>query len=159
EAGIRDSPAALPQSPLPQIMHGLIYVKIQSPVTNVGVAFANPQTTSNTITLILFNRVGDIAATRDITLGPNAHLASYVTQIFPELGSAMNFDGALFMRSPIAFSAIALRLTEEVSGEKLATLPVTPSGMYRPSINTIRITSTQRSTALINFSVDITDYD
>src|SRR5262249_6545366 len=83
----------------------------------------------------------------------------YVTQIFPELGAPDNFDGTLFMRSTAAFSAVALRLTEEATGEKLATLPVTLDGMYRPYINTVRITSTQRSTALLNFSIDVTDDD
>jgi hypothetical protein len=158
EAGVRDSPAVTPQSPSPPITRGLIYVRIQAGLANVGVAFDNPQSTSNTITLVLFNRVGDFALTRDITLPPFGHQARYVTELFPELGST-DFDGALFMRSSTAFSALALRLADDPSGTKLATLPVAVDGMFRPSINTIRVTSTVRSTATVNFSIDVTDYD
>ena len=59
------------------------------------------------------------------------------------------------MHSSAALSALALRLT---SG-KIATLPVSGQGMYRPFISKITVTSAQRSPAQVNFSIDVRDYD
>jgi hypothetical protein len=139
----------------PPVERGLIYVKTQSGAANVGVAFTNSQAGSNTITLDLFNREGFLAGTRSITLAENGHVAQFVTEIFPELASLADFDGALSIHSSIPFSALALRLI----GDKIATLPVADDGMYRPFITGLRITSTQRSPAQVNFEVDLTDFD
>src|SRR5262249_3088007 len=109
---------------------GLVPVKVVAGAANVGVAFASSQTASNTISLTLFNREGFVSGSRDITLAPNGHLAQFVTEIFPQLASVSDFDGALSIRSATAFSALALRLT----GDKLATLPVADNGMFRPTI-------------------------
>ena len=146
EASVLESPPAT---------HGLVYVKSQSNLGTVGIAFANSQTTSNTITLQLFDRMGFVSATQDITLPPNGHLARFVTEIFPQLASLADFDGALSMHSSTAFSALALRL----SSGKIATLPVDSNGMYRPSITALRVTRAQRSPAQVNFEIDITDFD
>jgi len=146
EASVLESPPAT---------HGLVYVKSQSNLGTVGIAFANSQTTSNTITLQLFDRMGFVSATQDITLPPNGHLARFVTEIFPQLASVADFDGALSMHSSTAFSALALRL----SSGKIATLPVDSNGMYRPSITALRVTRAQRSPAQVNFEIDITDFD
>jgi hypothetical protein len=78
-----------------------------------------------------------------------------VTQIFPQLDSVADFDGALSVRSSTPFSALALRLI----GDKIATLPVAENGMYRPSITGLRITAAQRSPAQVNFEIDVTDFD
>ncbi|PYS30391.1 MAG: hypothetical protein DMG11_05280, partial [Acidobacteria bacterium] len=139
----------------PPTTRGLVYVKSQSNLGTVGVAFANSQTTSSTITLQLFDRMGFVSATQDITLPPNGHLARFVTEIFPQLASVADFDGALSMHSSTAFSALALRL----SSGKIATLPVDSNGMYRPSITALRVTRAQRSPAQVNFEIDITDFD
>jgi hypothetical protein len=147
------SEASVLESPV--IERGLIYVKTQAGAANVGVAFANSDSTANTITLDLFNREGFVAATRDITLLPNGHMAQFVTELFPQLASLSNFDGALSMRSQTPFSALALRLI----ADKIATLPVSDNGMYRPAITGLRIPSTQRSPAQVNFEIDITDFD
>src|SRR5262249_110249 len=136
------------------INNGLIYVKVQRGVANVGVAFANSQANANTITLNLFNQDGSLAATRDITLPVNGHLAQFVTELFPQFGSS-DFDGALSIHSSTGFSALALRL----SFDKLATLPVAENGMYRPTITTVRITGTQRAGAQVSFQIDLTDSD
>jgi hypothetical protein len=146
EASVLESPA---------IERGLIYVKTQAGAANVGVAFANSESTANTITLNLFNRAGFVSGTRDITLPPNGHLAQFVTEIFPELAPVSDFDGALSIRSQTPFSALALRLT----ADKIATLPVAADGMYRPAITGLRIPSTQRSPAQVNFEIDVTDFD
>ena len=130
-------------------------MKTQSGLTNVGVAFANSQTTPNIITLKLFDRQGFMSARQDITLPPNGHLARFVTQIFPQLASLTDFDGAVSMSSSTDFSALALRL----SSTRIATLPVASNGMYRPSITMLRITTAQRSPAQVNFEIDVTDFD
>ena len=137
------------------ISRGLIYVKTQSGLTNVGVAFANSQTTPNLITLKLFDRQGFMSARQDITLPPNGHLARFVTEIFPQLASLTDFDGAVSMSSSTDFSALALRL----SSTRIATLPVASNGMYRPSITMLRITTAQRSPTQVNFEIDVTDFD
>ncbi|HYR86131.1 MAG TPA: hypothetical protein VE422_18740 [Terriglobia bacterium] len=146
EASVLESPPAT---------RGLIYVKSQSNLGTVGIAFANSQTTSNTITLQLFDRLGFPSASQNITLPPNGHLARFITEIFPQLASLTDFDGALSMRSSTAFSALALRL----SSGKIATLPVASNGMYRPSITALRVTTAQRSPAQVNFEIDLTDFD
>jgi hypothetical protein len=134
---------------------GLVPVKVVAGAANVGVAFASSQADSNTITLTLFNRDGFVAGNRDITLPPNGHLAQFVTEIFPQLASLADFDGAVSMHSSAAFSALALRLTTD----KLATLPVAENGMYRPSVTGLRITKTQRAGAQVSFQVDTSDFD
>lgn len=137
------------------INRGLIYVSTRSGAANVGIAFANSQSASNTITLDLFNRTGFVAGSRQITLPPNGHLAQFVTEIFPELAALTDFDGALSIHSSTVFSALALRL----SSDKLASLPVAANGMYRPSITGLRITRTQSRGAQVSFEIDVTDFD
>ena len=147
EASVLDSDA---------INRGLIYVKVHSGAANVGVAFANAQSSPNTITLSLFNSDGFPAGTRSVTLPANGHLAQFVTEIFPELASLADFDGALSISGAASFSALALRLTSD----KVATLPVANNGMYRPSIVGLRITRTQRTApAQLNFEIDVKDFD
>jgi hypothetical protein len=146
EASVLESPA---------VTHGSIYVKVQSGVSDVGVAFANPQPTPNTITVKLFNQTGFPAGTRDITLPANGHLAQFVTELFPQVASLSDFDGALAMSSPTSFSALALRL----SSGKIAALSVSSNGMFRPAITALRVPKTQRSPAQVNFEIDVTDFD
>jgi hypothetical protein len=139
----------------PQIKQGLIYVKAGSGASNVGVAFANSASEADTIIVDLFDRSGSVADKREITLPPNGHLARFVTELFPQIASAGDFDGALSIHSSASFSALALRL----SGDKVASLPVAEIGMYRPSITALRITRTQRSPAQVNFDIDVIDSD
>ena len=137
------------------VKRGPIYVKTQSGRANVGVAFANSQANATTITLQLFNRDGFVLSTQDVTLPPNGHVARFVTELFPELASAADFDGALSIRSATSFSALALRW----STDKIAALPIAPNGMYRPAITSVRVPKTQRSPAQVSFEVDVIDYD
>ena len=137
------------------LMRGLIYVKSQSTSQDVGVAFVNPQASPSPIDLKLLNRNGDVIGTQQITLPPNGHVARFVTEFFPQLASVSDFDGALSLHGAAIFAATALRLT----GAKIAALPIAPNGMYRPTINTVRATKTQRSPAQISFEMDVADYD
>jgi hypothetical protein len=132
----------------------LIHVKIE-PGINVGVAFANANSDPTTVSLDVFDKQGNVAGSRDITLPPNGHLAQFVTEIFPELASLPEFTGALAIHSSTTFSALALRLT----GDKIATLPIAEDGMHRPSITGLRITQAQRVRAQVSFAVDVTDLD
>ena len=137
------------------ISRGLLYVKTESDLSNIGIAFANSQTMPNTITLQLFDGQGGMSKTQTVTLPPNGHLAQFVTEIFPQLASLKNFDGALSVHSSTPFSALALRL----SSNQIATLPVASDGMYRPAIAALRITGVQRSPAQVNFQIDVADLD
>ena len=138
------------------ITNGLVYVKVTSGVANVGVAFANSGSDASTINIKLFDRSGFVNDSRDITIPPNGHLAQFVTELFPQLAAASDFDGALAIHSAAPFSALALRL----SADKLATLPVAGDGMYRPSITGLRITNTQRNApARVSFQIDVSDFD
>ena len=144
--------SVLESSPITQ---GLIYAKSESGISNVGVAFANNQSAPNTVNLKLFNGDGSVFATQAIALPANGHLARFITELFPDIGSISNFDGALLVSSSTAFSAVALRL----SSDKIATLPVAIDGMYRPSITGLRVTKTVRSPLEVDFAIDITDLD
>jgi len=139
----------------PAVNNGLIYLKTQSGSSNVGVALLNSQATSNTITVDLYDRMGFVAASRDVTLPANGHLAKFATELFPQLASELDFDGALSVRSSLDFYALALRLTDD----KIATLPVSVNGIYRPSITGLRIAATQSSAGQITFDVDLVDFN
>jgi len=134
---------------------GLVYVKVRSGASNVGLALANAQTSPNTVTLTLFNSDGFKVEERLVTLSANGHLAQFVTELFPSLASVSDFDGSLSVHSSTSFSALALRL----SGDKVATLTVADNAMYRPSIIGVRVTGTQRSPAQVNFEIDVADFD
>jgi hypothetical protein len=134
---------------------GLIYVTTGAGSGNIGLAFANAKSISNTISVKLFDQDGFVAETREITLPPNGHLARFVTELFPNVAAASRFDGAVSFHSSSSVSAVALRL----NGETIATLPLAANGMYRPAITALRITQAQRSPAQVNFEVDVTDFD
>src|SRR5262245_8352434 len=136
------------------VFNSLIYVKSESGKSNVGVAVANSQVT-NTLTIELFDVAGALSDKRTVTLPPDGHLANFVTELFPQLASVTDFDGAISIRSETHFSAVALRS----SPTTFATVPVSENGMYRPSLNGLRITRTQRSPAQVDFQIDVTDLD
>jgi hypothetical protein len=107
--------------------------------------------------LTLYNQAGFVAQTQFVTLAPFGHLAQYVTTIFPQLASASNFTGSLSIQSGMAFSAVALRQNgSTVVG--FAALPVADSVMFLPSITNVQITSTNRTTGQVNFTINVTDF-
>jgi hypothetical protein len=134
---------------------GLIYVKTRAGTSNIGLAFANSNSDTNNLNLILFDHSGNIMASRSVTLPPNGHVAKFVTDLFPQIASTPDFDGALSVTSQTEFSALALRL----SFDKIATLPVSANGMFRPTIRAVRVTGSTRSPAQVNFEIDFTDFD
>jgi hypothetical protein len=140
-----------------QDIEGMIYVNVQPGVTNDGVALANPLSTSNSITLTLYNAAGYPAGTQTFALAPFGHLAKYVTDIFPQL-QGTNFSGTLSMQSSSNFSAVALRQNGSAGGGLgFAVLPVADDVMFLPSITNMQVT-TNRATGLINFTLTVADY-
>src|SRR5207302_4346324 len=104
---------------------GLVYVKTDSGLANVGVALANLQTTANRVDLRLFDQSGSVLETQEITLPPNGHVARFVTELFPDSAYDPEFNGSLGLSSGASFSALALRLTSD----KIASLPIGANGM------------------------------
>lgn len=145
EAGVSESAAT---------QKGLIQMRLE-PGVDVGVAVANSDSSPAIVSLDVYNEQGNIFARRDITLSANGHLARFVTELFPQLTAVPQFTGSLAVHSSGTFSPMALRLT----GGKLATLPISPNGMHRPAITSLRITQVQGSLAQVSFAVDVTDAD
>jgi hypothetical protein len=142
-----------------QDIEGMLYVNVQPGVTNDGVALANPNSISNSITLTLYDSAGFPvpAGTQTFMLAPFGHLAKYVTDIFPQL-QGTNFTGTLSMLSTSPFSAVALRQNGSAGGGLgFAVLPVEDDIVYLPSITGMQVT-TNRSTGLINFTLTVADY-
>jgi hypothetical protein len=147
EASVLESPADT---------EALISVNVQPGVTNVGVALANPQPTQNTISLTLYNQAGFVAQTQFVNLPPFGHLAQYVTTIFPQLAST-SFSGSLSIQSAMAFSAVALRQNgSNVVG--FAALPVSDTVMFLPAVTNVQVTSTNRTTGQVNFTINVVDF-
>jgi hypothetical protein len=144
-----------------QDTEGMMYVAVQPGVTDIGVALANPQTTtSNTVTLTLYNSAGYVFATQTFTLAPSGHLAKYITDIFPQLAGT-SFTGTLSMQSGSNFSSIALRQNgTNAAGGVLgfAVLTVADSIMYVPSVTNLQITTTNRTTGQVNFTINVADF-
>jgi hypothetical protein len=143
-----------------QDTEGMMFVNVQPGVTNIGVALANPQTTSNSITLTLYNSAGFAAGTQTFTLAPGGHLAQYVTDMFPQLAGT-SFSGTLSMQSAASFSSVALRQNGSNSAGGVpgfAVLTVGDSLMYVPSITNLQITGTNRTTGQVNFTITVADF-
>jgi hypothetical protein len=137
----------------PSITGGLIYAD-QSGVESIGLAFANPQPTSNSVTLTLYNQAGFVADTQTVTLPAFAHVSEHVYEIFPSLSSSSTFTGSVSMQAPLGFSVVALRQT----GVNFASIPVTQTIMYVPSITNVTVTGTNRTTGTVSFTINVTDF-
>jgi hypothetical protein len=144
-----------------QDIEGMIYVNVQPGATNIGVALANPSTTtSNTITMTLYTSAGFPFGTQTFVLPPSGHLARYVTDIFPQLAGT-NFSGTLSMQGTSNFSSVALRQngTNTAGGVPgFAVLTVGDTVMYVPSITNLQVTSTNRTTGQVNFTITVADF-
>jgi hypothetical protein len=147
EAGVLDSD---------QVFAGLVYVKSQAGSSNVGIAFANNNPSPTSVHVQLINK-GTTQEFKDINIPAYGHLARYVTDpdLFPDLASVADFDGAIAMTSQQTFSAIALRLTNL----KTATIPVAYDGIYRPAITGLTVTKHVAAPFEIDFTVNFADVD
>jgi len=100
---------------------------------NIGVAFANPATSSASITLQLLNDNAQTVATTTQTLGSNNHSAHFVSELFP---TAPQLAGTMQIISNVAMPAIALRFDPTFS--VFTTLPpVTISSLLIEPMNAV----------------------
>jgi hypothetical protein len=90
---------------------------------NTGVAIVNPNPVSADLTLKLTTRDGEVR-TRTLTIGPNAHVSKFVTELFN--GSIPpDFQGSLDVTSSVSVATLTLRLTVNQRGTAIySTLPV-----------------------------------
>jgi hypothetical protein len=144
ETGVLESPA---------ITGGLIYAD-QAGVESIGLAFANPQSTSNSVTLTLYNQAGFAADTQTVTLPPFGHSSAHLYEIFPSLNSGSTFTGSVSMQAPLGFSVVALRQT----GTDFASIPVAQTIMFVPSITGLGVSATNRTTGTVSFTISVTDF-
>jgi Bacterial Ig-like domain (group 3) len=115
QAGVPDSPSTT---------SARLYVEVASaPLSrNTGIAIVNRNATSSTLTLTLKGFDGSTQVAT-LNLGPNAHSAQYVTQIFT--GLPANFSGVLNITGTQPNSFLTLRQTINERGENIwSTLPV-----------------------------------
>jgi hypothetical protein len=90
---------------------------------NTGIALVNPGPTTANLSLKLTGADGTLINS-SLTLGPHAHLAQFITDIFPGKVPA-NFQGVLDMTSPVPVAILTLRMTVNQRGETIySTLPV-----------------------------------
>jgi hypothetical protein len=111
EAGVGSSPAAL---------HMAAYVESTGSARS-GIAIANPNASSLTLTLILRNSSGEIAAATEITLPAHGHTSRYFDEWFPR--GFGEFAGILEVTGPSPVSAVALRYDNPLQNV-FSTLPV-----------------------------------
>jgi hypothetical protein len=144
EAGVLESPP---------ITGGLMFAD-QSGPENAGVNFANPQASSNPVTLTLYNEGGWVVDTQTVTLPAFGHLARHLYEIFPSVSPSSAFKWSVSMQAPQGFSVLGLRLT----GANFASIPVAQTIMYVPSITNVAVTNTNRSTGTVSFTINVTDF-
>ena len=111
EAGVSSSPVA---------SHFTTYVESLGSAES-GLAIANCNSLTVTVTFNLRNSAGQIVATTSRTLTPFQHLAQFFTQLFPS--GFGEFEGTLELVSTAPVSGVALRYDNEAQNV-FATLPV-----------------------------------
>lgn len=79
---------------------------------NVGTAIANPNTSSENITLQILNTAGQIVASTSLSLGPHQHVAAFVSDLFPGLPA---MAGILEISAPDPLVSLALRFDSKLT--------------------------------------------
>ena len=120
--GVLVSEAGVPDSP--PITSGRIYVEVgPTAAVNTGLAIANSNAQSITITFVLIDLTGGVIKTGSRTINPRSQVAEFVTEQ-PYL-SGNGFQGTLTFTSSLPVGVIALRsLVNERSDFLITTLPV-----------------------------------
>ncbi|MBI4446267.1 MAG: hypothetical protein HY645_10205 [Acidobacteria bacterium] len=90
---------------------------------NTGIAGVNPSDT-DTITLLfqLLNAAGVVVATDQRQLGPRAHVAFFLDELFKSVSGITEFEGTVLITSAKPFAGITLRSL----GDQLTSLPMVP---------------------------------
>ena len=123
------SQAGVPDSP--QTTSARLYVEVASaPLSrNTGIAMVNRNATASVLTLTL-NGLDGTTQGATLTLGPNEHVAKFITELFPSLPA--DYRGVLNIASTQPSSFLTLRLTTNERAESIySTLPV--ADLNRPS--------------------------
>jgi len=127
--GIVQSQAGLTTAPL--IADGSLFADVLPGIgRNLGIAFANPRDTSNSMTLTLRDVNGNIAgAPVTVTLAAHQQIARFITDLFSADVIGSQFTGSIRLQSAAPLAALGLRF----SGTQFSTLPIvlasTPSGV------------------------------
>jgi hypothetical protein len=79
---------------------------------NVGTAIANPNTSTENITLQVLNTAGTVIASTSRSLGPHQHLAVFVSELFPGLPA---MAGILEISAQDPLVSMALRFDSKLS--------------------------------------------
>jgi hypothetical protein len=104
------SEIGLPQQE--QGVHFSFSVENSATYPKTAIALVNPMSynaansTAQTVILNLINSDGTLQSTRQVPLQTGAHLARYIDELFPNLGS---FTGSMSVSSPFGVGALALR--------------------------------------------------
>jgi hypothetical protein len=120
--GVLVTEAGVPDSPL--ITSGRVYVEVSATgEVNTGLAIANPNNQTATVTFTLVNTAGATVKSDSRTIGPNAQVSGFLNES-PYL-VANGFQGTFSFTSTLPVGVIALRsLVNERSDVLFTTLPV-----------------------------------
>jgi hypothetical protein len=118
------SETAVPSSP--PVRSALLFAEINLPAVNCGVAIANPNGQTATVSLRLGDSNNTFVASGNLAPIPaNGQTAKMLTEIFPAVVFPSVFRGVLSITSDIPVSIITLRLSTNSRGDTvMATLPV-----------------------------------
>jgi hypothetical protein len=121
-AGVLVTEAGVPDSPL--ITSGRIYGEVSATgVVNTGLAIANPNDQTATVTFTLTDTAGTAVRSDSRTIGPQAQVAEFLNEA--PYSSGNGFKGTLSFSSTLPVGVIALRsLVNERSDFLITTLPV-----------------------------------
>jgi hypothetical protein len=117
------SQAAVPDAPLASSARLFVDLASAPLYRNTGIALVNPGPTTANLSLKLTGADGTLINST-LTLKPHAHLAQFITDIFP--GKVpVSFRGVLDITSPVPVAILTLRMTVNQRGETIySTLPV-----------------------------------
>jgi hypothetical protein len=121
-AGVLVTEAGVPDSPL--ITSGRIYGEVSTTgVVNTGLAMANPNDQTATVTFTLTDTAGTAVRSGSRSIGPRAQVAGFLNEQPYSIGNG--FKGTLSFNSTLPLGVIALRsLVNERSDFLITTLPV-----------------------------------
>ena len=87
---------------------------------NLGLAIANPGSTTNPVTLTLQDGNGNVVATTTVQISAHQQVSRFVSELLGASAVGTAFTGSLHLQSQTPFSVLGLRF----SGTEFSTLPV-----------------------------------
>jgi hypothetical protein len=121
--GVVQSTAGVTATPM--TTDGSLYADLIPAIgRNLGVAFANPSSGANGLTLTLRDANGNVVGNPvTLSLAPQQQMARFVNELFPSAVIGSNFLGSLRVQSSAPLSVLGLRF----AGPEFSTLPVAAS--------------------------------